>query len=105
MAEDTSKIENNEQDQRRRFTGIVVSDKMDKTLVVRVDRVKVHPLYKKRYTVSKRYKVHDEKNHFKKSDWVVFTECRPLSRRKRWRVLYPASEALKNKGQAAEKAV
>lgn len=73
---------------KRKFNGVVVSDKMDKTIVARIDRVKVHPKYKKRYTVSKRYKVHDEKNKFKEGDKVTFVECRPLSKDKRWRVLY-----------------
>jgi small subunit ribosomal protein S17 len=72
---------------KRKFTGIVVSDKMDKTVVVRVDRVKVHPIYRKRYTVSKRYKVHDEKNQFREGDKVEFVECRPLSGNKKWRVV------------------
>ncbi len=89
------KIENNKNKSkkakaviRRKFNGVVVSDKMDKTIVARIDRVKVHPKYKKRYTVSKRYKVHDEKNKFKEGDKVTFVECRPLSKDKRWRVLY-----------------
>lgn len=73
---------------KKKFNGIVVSDKMDKTIVVRVDRVKVHPKYKKRYTVSKKYKVHDEKNKFKEDDKVTFIECRPLSKEKRWRAIY-----------------
>ena len=73
---------------KKRFEGIVVGDKMDKTIVVRIDRVKTHPKYKKRYAVSKTYKVHDEKNQFRINDKVVFIECRPLSRDKRWRVLY-----------------
>jgi len=73
---------------KRKFNGIVVSNKMDKTIVVRIDRVKVHPKYKKRYTVSKRYKVHDEKNKFQEGDKVRFVECRPLSKEKRWRVIY-----------------
>ncbi len=72
---------------KRTFTGTVVSDKMDKTIVVRVDRTKVHPKYKKRYTVSKKYKVHDEENKFKIGDKVNFVECRPLSKDKRWKVL------------------
>ncbi len=75
---------------RRRFTGIVVSDSSDKTILVRVDSVKKHPKYQKRYTVSRKYKVHDEKNEFKTGDKVVFVECRPLSRDKRWRVIKPA---------------
>ncbi len=73
---------------RRKFSGVVISDKMDKTLVVRVDRVKKHPKYQKRYTVSSKYRVHDEKNQFKEDDQVSFVECRPLSKDKRWRVLY-----------------
>lgn len=75
---------------KKKFNGIVVSDKMDKTIVVRVDRVKAHPIYRKRYTVSKKYKVHDEKNQFKIDDKVAFIECRPLSKEKRWRVIYNA---------------
>ena len=71
----------------RSFTGTVVSDKMDKTIVVRIDRTKVHPKYKKRYTTSRNYKVHDPKNQFKVDDKVNFIECRPLSKDKRWRVI------------------
>lgn len=71
----------------RIFEGVVVSDAMEKTLVVRVDRIVVHPKYKKRYRVSKRYKVHDEKNTHKVGDTVQFVECRPLSKDKRWRVI------------------
>ena len=73
---------------KKKFHGIVVSDKMDKTIVVKVDRVKVHPKYKKRYTVSKKYKVHDEKKQYKEGDKVTFIECRPLSKDKRWRAIY-----------------
>lgn len=72
---------------KRIFTGTVVSDKMDKTLVVSVERTKIHPRYKKRYTLSKKYKVHDEKNQHKAGDKVRFIECRPLSKDKRWRVI------------------
>jgi len=82
------------------FNGVVVSDKMDKTIVVRVDRVKVHPKYKKRYTVSKKYKVHDEKNKFKDGDKVMFVECRPLSKDKRWRVLYNSQKEQKQTKEA-----
>ena len=73
---------------KKKFSGIVVSDKMDKTIIIKVNRVKIHPKYKKRYSVSKRYKVHDEKNKFKVDDKVIFIECRPLSKDKRWRVIY-----------------
>lgn len=73
---------------RKKLNGVVVSDKMDKTIVVKVDSVKVHPKYGKRYTQSKKYKVHDEKNQFKEGDKVIFIGCRPLSKDKKWRVLY-----------------
>jgi small subunit ribosomal protein S17 len=72
---------------KRVFTGEVISDKMDKTIVVRVDSTKIHPRYRKRFTVSKKYKVHDEENKHKIGDKVTFMECRPLSKDKRWRVI------------------
>jgi small subunit ribosomal protein S17 len=71
---------------RKKFSGVVVSDKNDKTIVVRVDHVKIHPKYHKRYKVSRKYKVHDEQNECHVGDKVNFVECRPLSRDKRWRV-------------------
>lgn len=70
------------------YTGIVVSDKMDKTIVVKVDRIKINKKYNKRFTVSNKFKVHDEKKQYKIGDQVNFVECRPLSRDKRWRVIY-----------------
>jgi len=73
------------------FQGTVISNKSQKTAVVRVDRLKVHPKYKKRYKISKKYKVHDEKNECKVGDKVVFEECRPLSRDKRWRLISKVS--------------
>jgi small subunit ribosomal protein S17 len=71
----------------RELQGVVISDKMDKTIIVRVDRVKVHPKYKKYYRVKRNYKVHDEKNEFHVGDNVLFVECRPISKEKHWRVL------------------
>ena len=71
---------------RRTLRGVVVSDKMDKTIVVRVDRTVVHPKYGKRYTQSRRFKVHDEKDAYKTGDVVEFVEAGPISRDKRWRV-------------------
>jgi small subunit ribosomal protein S17 len=73
---------------KRKFNGVVVSDKMSKTRVVSVESIKVHPIYKKRYKVNKKYKVHDEKNLYKIGDKVQFIECRPLSKDKRWRMIY-----------------
>lgn len=72
---------------KRKFQGIVVSDKMDKTIVVKVERIKKHPKYKKRYKVYKKFKVHDEKNEAKVGDKVIFEEYRPISREKRWRLV------------------
>ncbi|MFO7995797.1 MAG: 30S ribosomal protein S17 [Dehalococcoidia bacterium] len=66
--------------------GLVVSDKMDKTVVVTVETRKVHPLYKKAIKVTTRYKAHDEKNECKIGDKVKMVETRPLSKEKRWRV-------------------
>lgn len=74
----------------RTFTGLVERAKMEKTLVVRVDRVLVHPRYGKRYVCSKRYKVHDELSKFHEGDTVRFQESRPISKEKRWRVMYPS---------------
>lgn len=71
----------------RKFRGVVVSDKNDKTIVVKVETVRQHPKYQKRYSVSQKYKVHDEKNEYKVGETVTFVECRPLSRDKRWRVI------------------
>jgi len=73
---------------KRTFTGVVESDVQDKTIVVRVTRMVVHPKYKKRYKVSHKYPVHDPENRFVIGDEVTFVECRPLSRHKRWRVEY-----------------
>ncbi len=71
---------------RRTLIGTVVSDKMEKTIVVRVDRTVVHPKYGKRYVRSKKYHVHDEHNGYKIGEQVSFQECRPFSKTKRWRV-------------------
>ncbi len=72
---------------RRTFTGVVVSNKMDKTLVVRVDRTIMHPKYGKRYVRSRKYHVHDVAGGHAIGDRVSFVECRPLSRTKRWRLI------------------
>lgn len=75
-------------EKRGRFLkGIVISDKMDKTIVVSVSRLKKHPKYKKRYKIDKKYKVDDEKNKYKKGDRVIIRECRPISKDKKWKVV------------------
>lgn len=70
------------------FKGTVVSDKMDKTIVVRVDTLKKHPKYIKRYISSKKYKVHDPKNLHKEGEIVSFRSVRPISKDKKWKVIY-----------------
>jgi len=72
--------------QKRILKGEVVSDKMDKTVVVKVLRLKVHPKYKRHYKVSRNFKAHDEKNEYHIGDKVIIEEMRPLSKGKRWRV-------------------
>ena len=67
--------------------GIVVSDKMDKTVVVSVSRFVKHPLYGKFYKISKKYKAHDETNKYKVGDKVEIVETRPISRDKRFSVV------------------
>ncbi len=69
---------------RRRLVGIVVSDKMDKTITVRVERRVKHARYHKYVTRRKTYKAHDEDNSCKVDDQVVIEESRPLSKHKRW---------------------
>ncbi|MDF1497807.1 MAG: 30S ribosomal protein S17 [Patescibacteria group bacterium] len=64
--------------------GIVVSDKMDKTVIVRIDRLKMHSKYRKKYTVSKRYKAHDQENKFKEGDKVAIVQTKPISKEKNW---------------------
>ncbi len=71
---------------KQTFTGIVKSDKMDKTIVVVITMRKLHPLYKKYVTRSMSIKAHDEKNEAHEGDTVRVVECRPLSRDKRWRL-------------------
>ena len=67
--------------------GVVISDKMDKTIVVSVSRFIKHPLYGKFYKVSKKYKVHDEENRYKVGDKVEIVETRPISKDKRFKVI------------------
>jgi small subunit ribosomal protein S17 len=71
---------------RKTQTGIVISDKMDKTVVVQVDRLVKHPVYRKYVRRRAKFKAHDENNTCQKGDRVVIRETRPLSKTKRWRV-------------------
>ena len=72
---------------KRVMQGVVVSDKMDKTVTVKVSRRIKHPLYKKFINRSKKYAAHDENNTCKIGDTVSIRECKPISKRKKWEVL------------------
>jgi small subunit ribosomal protein S17 len=71
---------------KKKLVGTVTSDKMDKTVVVKIDTLIKHPVYGKFFKRSTKYKAHDEQNKCAIGDKVVITESRPLSRDKRWRV-------------------
>ena len=97
---------------RRVLEGEVVSDKMDKTVTVLVERRYMHPVYKKFVRTSSKFAAHDENNMFKMGDKVAIEECRPISKRKRWTVITqpgpnagrPQRESLKQKAKEAEAA-
>lgn len=69
---------------KKQLVGKVISNKMQKTVVVEIERLKEHPKYKRRYKVHKKYKAHDEKGEYHIGDRVVIEESRPLSKEKRW---------------------
>ena len=77
-------MENKKEVKRRKLEGVVVSDKMEKTATVEVERFKKHSRYLKYFKTSKKYKAHDEKNEYKTGDKVVIESRRPLSKDKRW---------------------
>jgi small subunit ribosomal protein S17 len=68
--------------------GQVVQDKMDKTIVVSVVSFETHPKYKKKYKITKRYKAHDPENKFKIGEIVEIVPCRPISKEKKFKVIY-----------------
>ena len=72
---------------KKKLQGVVVSDKMQKTVVVEVERMKEHPKYKRRYKIHKKYKAHDEKREFHVGDNVVIEETNPISKDKHWFVV------------------
>lgn len=76
-----------ERGKRKSRTGRVISDRMDKTVVVSIQRIAPHPLYGRRIKRSKKYMAHDEENQVRVGDLVRIMETRPLSRHKRWRVV------------------
>ena len=78
---------------KRVLQGVVMSSKCDKTIVVKVDRRVMHPVYKKYITTSKKYAAHDEANVCKEGDRVSIIESRPLSKRKRWMLVGAEQQA------------
>jgi small subunit ribosomal protein S17 len=72
---------------KHKLQGIIISDKMNKTRVVAVSRLKRHPRYKKYYKVTRKFKAHDENNEYKAGDKVIIEETKPLSREKRWKII------------------
>ncbi len=93
MAEMTNTEASQERASRKTRTGLVVSDKMQKTVVVAIERRVPHPLYSKMITRTKRVKAHDEENSAKTGDTVRIAETKPLSKDKRWRVVEIISRA------------
>ena len=89
-------MENLERNDRRRRVGIVISNKMDKTIVVEVTSQEKHPLYKKFVKKTKRYKAHDEENTCGIGDTVEIMETRPLSATKRFRLVAITKKAVSN---------
>ena len=87
MAEMTNQEQSAARGARKSRTGLVVSDKMQKTVVVAIERRVPHPVYGKMVTRTKRLKAHDEENSAKVGDTVRIVETRPLSKDKRWRVV------------------
>jgi small subunit ribosomal protein S17 len=87
MAEMTNASRSTARGSRKTRVGVVVSDKMQKTVVVRLDRRVPHPVYSKMVTRSLKVKAHDEENSAKRGDTVRIMETRPLSKDKRWRVV------------------
>ena len=77
---------------KKELTGIIVSDKMQRTVVVEVERIKEHPKYKRRFKVHKKYKAHIESGEFKIGDKVVIRESKPFSKDKKWEVVSKLSE-------------
>ena len=88
---------------KKTMTGVVVSNKMNKTLVVKVERRFSHPVFKKVVKTTKKYKVHDEKNECVQGDFIRIQETRPLSKEKRWRLLGIISRDKSFIGEKVEK--
>ena len=82
-----------ERNTRRTLQGVVVSDKMEKTVVIKIERLTRHPLYAKVLKRAHTFKAHDEKNECRVGDVVTIAECRPISKDKSWRVVEVVAHA------------
>jgi small subunit ribosomal protein S17 len=85
----------------KKLEGTVTSDKMQKTIVVEIERFKQHPRYKKTLKIRARFKAHDENNEAKKGDFVLIEECRPLSKDKKWKLLSVIKKAVVENADAS----
>ena len=90
MAQETS----NNSSQGRSLQGVVISDKMDKSVTVQVERKVQHPLYKKYIRRSTKFHAHDEKNECREGDQVVIEQCKPMSKTKNWRLVEVVQRAV-----------
>lgn len=78
---------------KKKLSGTIISNKMQKTVVVEVERLKEHPKYKRRYKLHKNYKAHVEGGEYAIGDKVIIEECRPISKDKKWKVIKPFGKA------------
>ena len=88
-----------------KLEGMVVSDKMQKTVVVKVERFKRHPFYHKVMRISKRFKAHDENNECKVGDIVIIEQTKPLSKEKKWKVIQIVKKAQKEESEEGDKEI
>lgn len=72
---------------KRKLKGTIVSDKMNKTRIIAIERMKKHPKYQKYYKITARFKAHDENNEYKVGDQIIIEETKPLSKDKRWKII------------------
>ena len=86
---------------RKALQGLVVSNKMDKTVVVQVERKYAHPKFKKVVKSTRKFKAHDEKNECNSGDFISIAETRPLSKTKRWRLLEIIKKGVVEEGKAS----
>jgi len=86
---------------KKQLIGTIVANKMQKTIVVKMERIKEHPKYLRRYRISKKYQAHVEQGEYHVGDKVVIEECRPISKNKRWRVIKKLTSHV-GEGSAAE---